>query len=377
MENEERHEPGCTGDGAGNTASVCKEPWLAVILSRFWAGIGQIYAGRMGRGCVLILVEATLCIFGSWCIFSYKGNIVTGVTVFLVVSAIGIWNLFDAHKCARRRNNEEFEAARKAEKDPWLAVFLSSMIPGLGQLYIRKRLLGIIFILCWVAWLLMRKEWLVWGIGLGAIFVTFVCYNAYASSPVRRESSKRLAATIVGVILVSGLWGYTAFPMKEYLVEAFRMPEVAEYLPEELKRIPGGMAPTLRRNDRIFVRKSATYMPERGDIVVFKSPADAGVPLVKRVAGLGGESVEIRDGSVYINGEKTECPRLKNIEYVSAGKFGVEGEAFEVPADSLFVLGDNSINSEDSRYFGAVAESDLIGRAYKIYWPPGHMGPVE
>lgn len=377
MENEERHEPGCTGDGAGNTASVCKEPWLAVILSRFWAGIGQIYAGRMGRGCVLILVEATLCIFGSWCIFSYKGNIVTGVIVFLVLSAIGIWNLFDAHKCARRRNSIEFEGSRKENKDPWLAVFLSSVIPGLGQLYIRKRLLGIIFILCTLALVLTRKEWFVWTLGLWAIFLTFVCYHAYASSPVRREGSKRLAVTIAGVVLVSGLWGYAAFPMKEYFVEAFRIPAVAEYLPEELKKTGGGMAPTIQGGDKILVRKSGRYKPKRGDIVVFKSPADAGVPLVKRVAGLRGESVELKDGSVYINGEKAECPRLKNIEYVSDGKFGVEGEVFEVPADSLFVLGDNSINSQDSRYFGAVAESDLIGRVYKIYWPPGRMGRIE
>jgi len=302
---------------------------------------------------------------------------VTGVVVFLVVSAIGIWNLFDAHKCARRQNGMEFEAARKAEKDPWLAVFLSSIIPGLGQLYIRKRLLGIVFILCSLVLLLMRRGLLVLALGLGAMFVTFVCYHAYTSSPVRREGSKRLAVTIAGVILVLGLWGYTAFPMKEHFVEAFRIPEVAEYLPEGLRKVPGDMAPTLRRNDRILVRKSTTYIPKRGDVVVFKSPADARVPLVKRVAAFGGESVEIKDGSVYINGEKTECPGLKNIEYVSAEKFGVEGEVFEVPADSFFVLGDNSINSRDSREFGAISESDLIGRAYKIYWPPGRMGPIE
>ena len=375
MENERITDLGCPGDTERNT--VCKEPWLAVILSRFWAGIGQIYAGRMRRGWVLILAEAALWVFGAWCVFSYKGNTVTAVVVLVVLGAIRIWNLFDAHKCARRRNSMECEAARKAEKDPWLAVFLSSVIPGLGQLYIRKRLLGIVFILCSIVLLLMRKEWLEWALGLGAVFAAFVCYHAYASSRVRREGSKRLAVTIVGVILVLGLWGYARILSKKYFVEAFRIPEVAEYLPEELKRVPGGMAPTIRRGDMILVRKSSTYMPKRGDVVVFKSSADGGVPLVERVAALGGESVEIRDGSVYINGEKTECPRLKDIEYISDGKFGVNGEAFKVPVGSLFVLGDNSVNSLDSREFGAVAESDLIGRAYKIYWPPARMGPIE
>jgi signal peptidase I len=377
MENDKITDLGFSGDREGNTETVCKEPWLAVILSKFWAGIGQIYAGRMRRGCVLILVEAALLVFAAWCVFSYRGNIVTGVVVFLVVSAIGIWNLFDAHKCARRQNGMDFEATRKAEKDPWLAVFLSSVIPGLGQLYIRKRLWGIVFILCWVVLLITKKEWLIWVLGFEAMFVTFVCYHAYASSPVRREGSKRLGVTIAGVILVLGLWGYTVFPMKEYFVEAFRHHDVAEYLPEEFKKTGGSMAPTFQKSDRVLVKKSGRYKPRRGDIVVFKSPVDGNMNLMKRVAALGGESVEIKDGSVYINGEKMESPRLKNIEYVSTGKFGVEGEAFEVPADSLFVLGDNSVNSRDSREFGAVAESDLIGRAYKIYWPPGRMGPIE
>jgi signal peptidase I len=377
MENEKITDVGFLGDGAGDTATVCKEPWLAVILSRFWAGIGQIYAGRMARGCVLILIEAALCVFGWWCVFSYRGNIVTGATVLLVFGAIGIWNLFDAHKCARRQNSAAFEAERKGNKDPWLAVFLSSIMPGLGQVYNRKRLLGIVFILCWVVLLAARKEWLVWTLGLGAIFVAFACYNAYASSPVRREGSKRLGVTIVGVILALGLLEYAVFPVKKYFVEPFRDYEVPEYFPEGLKKTGGSMAPTLQKGDRELVRKSAGYKPRRGDIVVFKSPVDGVMNLTKRVAGLGGESVEIKDGSVYINGEKTECPGLKNIEYISEGKFGVNGEAFEVPVGSFFVLGDNSVNSRDSREFGAVAESDLIGRVYKIYWPPGRMGRIE
>ncbi|GAI30926.1 unnamed protein product, partial [marine sediment metagenome] len=59
------------------------------------------------------------------------------------------------------------------------------------------------------------------------------------------------------------------------------------------------------------------------------------------------------------------------------GKLGVEGETFVVPNNSIFVLGDNSRISMDSRFFGSVPEADLIGKAYKIYWPPKRMGPIE
>jgi len=137
------------------------------------------------------------------------------------------------------------------------------------------------------------------------------------------------------------------------------------------------MEPTLYDGDRIFVKKSAKYTPKRGDVVVFKSPIDPDVSYVNRIVAFEGEFVEIKDNTVYINGERLKCHPLQEIEYVSTGKFALEGKPFTVSWNSFFVLGDNSNESADSRFYGSVPEHCLIGKAYKIYWPFKHMGLIE
>lgn len=347
-----------------NDVTISKEPWLAVILSAFVSGIGQIYSARIRRGCILIVIEIFLSCLAVWLIFSLTGNIKVGVALFLLLSVIRIWNLFDAYKCAKKVNTEDFEISRKENKDPWLAVFLSDLIPGLGQIYIKRQLWGIVFIVASVLLLTVKMTYPLLFFGLWAIFSAFVCYHAYIFSPVHRETSKRLIVIVAIIILGWELSAYNYFPMKEYFVEAFKM-------------TPSSMEPTLKSGDRMLVRKSGKYTPKRGDVIVFKSPMDPNIPWVKRVVAFESESVEIKDEKLYIDGKKLECPALQKIAYVSIGELGVEGKPFTVPKNCLFVLGDNSSNSRDSRFYGAIPETDLIGKAYKIYWPPKRMGPIK
>ena len=124
-----------------------KEPWLAVVPSLCWAGIGQIYTGRIQRGIILILTEIILSCLAIWSLLIPKCDTLISIGLLLALIAIKIWNLFDAHKCARTANSQDFEDERKQNKDPWLALFLSNFIPGFGQLYLRKWLLGILFII--------------------------------------------------------------------------------------------------------------------------------------------------------------------------------------------------------------------------------------
>jgi signal peptidase I len=135
------------------------------------------------------------------------------------------------------------------------------------------------------------------------------------------------------------------------------------------------MKPTLVYRDRVFVRKSKKYVTKRGDVVVFKFPEDRKIRFIMRIAALSGETIEIRDKILFINGQKVQWPTIENAEYLP-GKFGVE-ELYKVPENCFFVLGDNIANSNDSRFFGAIPQSDLIGKAYKIYWPIGRSGPIE
>jgi signal peptidase I len=122
------------------------------------------------------------------------------------------------------------------------------------------------------------------------------------------------------------------------------------------------MIPTIPMGNRIVVNK-LVYLnkgPERGDVVVFISPEDKNNLYVKRIVGLPGESVEIRDGKIFIDRKAVDSAILKGFYYHNAGEYG-KGEV-SIPKGSYYLLGDNSVNSRDSRYFGVVPARNIIGR---------------
>ncbi|UCG58090.1 MAG: signal peptidase I [Phycisphaerales bacterium] len=341
-----------------------KEPWLAVVLSYFLAGVGQIYSGRMRRGIALVLAELAFYFLLIWSLLSPKCDILVTGGPLLALVALRIWNLFDAHKCARKTNTQDFETARKQDKDPWLALFLSRLIPGIGQIYIRKWFWGIVFIAVAAVLLVVGPKDPLLDAGLGAVFAAFACYHAYASAPVRRETSNRTIFIVAVAILCLSLLGSSTYLTKAHVVEAFALSA-------------DSMRPTLMRGDKILVRKTRSYAPRRGDVVVLRPRRHRDTVYVKRIAALPGETIEIRDGTIYIDKREVRCPALNNIEHQSAGSFGIESQPYTVPQNSVFVLGDNSANSQDSRHFGPIPQSDVIGRACKIYWPLDRRGPVE
>ncbi|MBN2317219.1 MAG: signal peptidase I [Sedimentisphaerales bacterium] len=342
-----------------------KEPWFAVILSSFFFGIGQIYTGRIRRGGFLILTEGLLSGLLVWSILSPTCDILFGAGLYLVLEAIWIWNLYDAYRCARRPNPEHFEIERKHSKDAWLAFFLSDLIPGLGQIYLKKWLTGIGFVITAGILLIVDLKYPLLDDGLWAVFSVLVCYLAYRSAPIRRESSnKPIISIVIFILCLHLLYGYSRPAFRAYVVEAF-------VLPTE------GMKPTLVPGDRILVRKSGKYIASRGDVITFKSLNDPNIPYIKRIAALSGEIVEIKDEILYIDGQKVQLPALQGIEYPPRDFLGMEGEPYEVPEDHVFVIGDNSVNSWDSRAFGAVPLGDVIGKAYKIYWPLSRRGPIK
>jgi len=125
------------------------------------------------------------------------------------------------------------------------------------------------------------------------------------------------------------------------------------------------MQPTLYAGDYVIVNKIAYKLgePSRGDVVVFHYPPDPGrEPYIKRVIGLPGDQVIVRDNQVLVNGVALDEPYIN-----SAPNY--DGE-WSVPEDSLFVLGDNRNNSSDSHSWGMVPLRNVIGKAEVVYWPP-------
>jgi signal peptidase I len=105
--------------------------------------------------------------------------------------------------------------------------------------------------------------------------------------------------------------------------------------------------------------------PQRGDIVVFDPPGQHTEPYIKRIIGLPGDHIAIHDGGVYINGQRLDEPYLRS----DTSWRGITSQDYVVEPGHLFVMGDNRNNSSDSRVFGAVPISSVIGKAWVAYWP--------
>lgn len=137
-------------------------------------------------------------------------------------------------------------------------------------------------------------------------------------------------------------------------------------------RVDGAsMEPSLQSGEFVIVNKLA-YMfgdPAIGDVIVFHFPRDPAQEYIKRIIGLPGDHVEVKDGKVYVN------ERILNEDYIAASP--VYETSWDVPSDSLFVLGDNRNNSSDSHNWGPVPMDYVIGKATFIYWPPTEWGIVE
>jgi signal peptidase I len=132
------------------------------------------------------------------------------------------------------------------------------------------------------------------------------------------------------------------------------------------------MEPNFYQGYCIMVSK-VTYRssgPQRGDVIVFDPPFTSEYPFIKRVIGLPGETVEITDEKVFVNGIALDEPyMMASPDYTMP--------ATEIPESEYFVLGDNRNNSNDSHTGWLVPRGNIVGKALFIYWPPGRLGIVK
>ncbi len=185
-------------------------------------------------------------------------------------------------------------------------------------------------------------------------------------SVVRTKSTFREYAEAIGMALLLALF------IRTFIVQAFKIPS-------------GSMIPTLLIGDHILVNKLAygvripfweDYIlefqsPQRGDVIVFIYPEDRSKDFIKRVVGVGGDEVEIRQKKVYINSVVVADTHA----YFKDGEFAGELQPGQnnfgprtVPEGHIFVLGDNRDSSHDSRFWGFVNMDDVRGKAFLIYW---------
>lgn len=155
-----------------------------------------------------------------------------------------------------------------------------------------------------------------------------------------------------------------ALLVQAYLVKPYRIPSES-------------MLDTLHPGDRVFVNRFIHHFRDvrRGEIVVFKAPG-SGLVLIKRVVGLPGETITLRDGHVFVDGRQLQEPYVRRVageaeptEPFPTGMAWALAAPYKVPQGSYFMMGDNRTDSGDSREFGPVSRDRVIGSAFFIYWP--------
>ena len=191
--------------------------------------------------------------------------------------------------------------------------------------------------------------------------------DAYGPPPDAGEPGRERSRTVLQV-----MWDWL-LELAETVLPAIVIAVLINLFLAQATRVYGSsMEPNLHSDQRLVVEKLSyrLHEPRRGDVVVLRLPERGPELLIKRVIALPGETIEVRDGQVMVDGVALAEPYLSQ---QTRGQYG----PVQVPAGHIFVMGDNRGASNDSRVFGPVEQSRIVGRAWVSYWPPGDVGIVD
>ena len=172
------------------------------------------------------------------------------------------------------------------------------------------------------------------------------------------------AAIVAAAVLV-------ALAVQAWLLKPYRIPS-------------GSMLDTLRPGDRVLVNRAVYHLrdPQRGDVIVFRYPQDPDIVFIKRVVGVPGDLLQVRGGHLYVNDRRVAEPyvhRTGGRVDPTVAQAAIAGstlhdpwslaEPYRVPAGNYFVMGDNRTDSDDSRDWGTVPRTAIVGEGLATYWP--------
>lgn len=364
-----------------------KEPWLAASLSWLLPGLGQIYSKVYNRGVSIFIFALFLLIFGIFSLLSLRTSVTFSLLLgFTSIIILPLYASIDAFKITRKYNTDDFERERILSKDPWLAVFLSIVFPGLGHFYTRKRIFGILFLFSFVVLGVMSQK------NYYALFAVIIlpavaAIHTYFLRSIHKANLKRPLILFVILLLCARF------------LNGFLMPLVVchFFVHAHIPTVGPSMEPTILDGSRIVVDKISYTLkePTIGEIVQFIPPEPENVTsdypntMCKRIVAVGGETVQVRKKVIYVDDKKREVrdpnrrarPRsTPPIDFSGVYNpylaHGVH-EPYRVPEGHYFVLGDNLSHSVDSRFFGAVPRENITGKVIKISWPSRCMGLVR
>ncbi|MEA5510131.1 signal peptidase I [Crocosphaera sp. UHCC 0190] len=340
-----------------------KDPWLAVNFSMFFPGIGQFYAGNYLRAILFFNGQIFWLIMTGWNIFSAKGNTVTGFFYLGMAILVYLSNILDAHLGVYYpRRQQILEKIPRKSKNLWFGIFVTRILPGLGHLYLQKSVIGLGLLTATLI-LLSLNNIFPQLLLITPLIAAIATYHTYHVFPHHSQGKHRLIVAMAGIIFLLGVMGNYFPQWLDQRFEKFIIPSKS-------------MQPTLQINDIVFVSKSANYVPQQKDIVVFTPSENIKVfdpdfsdYYIKRIIGTPGDVVEVKQGKVYINNQPLQ-------ESYIAESPQYQWKSPTIPPNHYIVLGDNRNDSLDSHYWGLLPREVIVGKAYKIGWPPHRIQAI-
>ncbi|SDU66790.1 signal peptidase I [Desulfobacula phenolica] len=257
----------------------------------------------------------------------------------------------------------------------WVAGVFTFLTIGLGHVYSGKAQKGIILYLGQYLGLLICMVFLfiypslvviVLFVLLGFAYFLYSLIDSIQVSKKGRDSYqlKKYNSwySYLGILLLSSfiIQPTISNSIKKHIIQAYKIPD-------------GSLKPTLLIGDQILAKTGLSLKSgiEKGDMVIFPYPQDPSKDFIKRVVAVGGETIEIKEKKVFINGKLINEPFILHLDNRMIPPNLAQRDtmpAIKVPDDSLFVMGDNRDNSHDSRFWGFVKKSSVTGKASIIYW---------
>ncbi len=182
------------------------------------------------------------------------------------------------------------------------------------------------------------------------------------------EKKRGMGRSILSFVLTIAVIVAIAWGLRTFVFQAYEIPS-------------GSMEDTIMTGDMVFSEKLSYYAgsPEQGDIITFKDPEIPSRTPIKRVIATEGQTVQLIDGKVYVDGRELDEPYTDGKEtWPLTSSYGLPVEyPYKVPEGEVWVMGDNRTNSQDSRYFGSIPVSSVTGKAVFTYWPLDSIGMLE
>jgi signal peptidase I len=182
------------------------------------------------------------------------------------------------------------------------------------------------------------------------------------------ESASHLGRTALSVVATVATVVVISWALRTFVVQNYEIPS-------------GSMESTIMTGDMIFSEKISYKFsePQPGDIITFADPENSYRTLIKRVIATGGQTVDLIDGKVYVDGVELNEPYIQGLaSYPLTTAPGVTiAYPYTVPEGEVWVMGDNRTNSQDSRYFGSVSVESITGKAVFRYWPLSNIGSLD